>query len=88
MKLVKVKKTKKGDVQYEPKTKQQAQAVFNHLQQQYQKFDKHLREMAELVHLIRGADKTARQELAKRMVGMSDSMSPVWAGIVKEFGKL
>ena len=85
MKLIKV---KKGDVQYSPKTKAQADAVYNHLLKEYQDFVDHLLRLSELVHLIQGADVNSRQQLSKNMVAMANSMDKTWAGITKEYRKL
>lgn len=85
---MKILKVKKKDIQFQAKNRAQATAVFQHLQDEYERFSRHLRSMSELVHLLMGVDKDARQELVKKMVGMSDSMRKVWNGIVLEFNKL
>lgn len=85
MKLIKV---KKGDVQYSLKTKEQADAVYNHLHKEYQEFVNHLLRLSELVHLLQGTDVNSRQQLSKNMVAMANSMDKTWAGIVKEYRKL
>lgn len=85
MKLIRV---KKKDIQFEKKSPEQAQKVFLHLSEEYKKLDKDLRSMSELIHLLTGANPSHRQELAKKLVAMADSMKAPWKGIENEFNSL